>query len=254
MRFRLRPLSTLALTALILHTAALEATAQEESKPLLSEEIRRVLEADGPGAAQRRFDEIFPDEADRYQIDMQAFGKLASGRMQAGDLESAQVLYGMLSTLGQAQAAELMPEVAAAAAAQKEADREAAEASPTPQGPPPELGPARDDLERFAGDYGEPDKQGPGARNLYVGWTCDGYLFMGASWGDAVPWALKSVGETKFEHSGPYRSFTVEFEVDESGQPIALTHDMEDLELPSRLESVPPPWEPECRLVERRGD
>lgn len=42
-------------------------------------------------------------------------------------------------------------------------------------------------------------------------------------------------------------------EVDESGKPIALIHDMDDLGLPSRLESVEPPWEPECLPVERRG-
>jgi hypothetical protein len=248
--------AALAVAIVLFQSTASTGMAQDQRKPLLSEEIRRVLEADGPEAAQRRFDEIFPDQADRFEIDMPAMGQLAADRGQAGDMESLQVIYEMIATLTPAQMAEHAPEVAAAVAAQEEADREAAERAAAERAAREEaatagLGPARDDLERFAGDYGEPDKQGPGARNLFVGWTCDGYLLMGASWGDAAPWQLESVGETKFKHAGPYRSFAAEFELDESGKPIALIHDMDDLGLPSRLESVEPPWEPECLPVER---
>ena len=251
MRPRHGLLRTLALTVLLLQTTAPNVRAQDDSKPLLSEEIRSALEADGPEAAQHRFDEIFPDQADRYEMDMQGLGELAAELIQANDMESVQALYGMIATLSQAQMAEHMPEMAAAAAAEQ-AGREAAGPVQAEQPVAPGPGPARDDVERFAGGYGEPDKQGAAiARNLFVGFTCDGYLLMGASWGGASPWHLTSVGETTFEHSGPYRSFTIEFEVDESGKPIAMIHDIDDLGLPSRLESVEGPWEPECVVVER---
>jgi hypothetical protein len=253
MRLSFAPLATLAAAVSLLLTTASCGAAQDDTKPLLSEEIRNVLEADGPQAAQRRFDEIFPDQADRYEIDMERMVELAMERMQANDMESGQAVSSMVSTLTQAQMAEHMPEVAAAARAQQE-QREAPQQVEAEQSVVTGPGQSRDDLERFVGDYGEPDKQGAGARNLVVGWTCDGYLWMTANWGDASPWHMTSVGETKFEHSGPYVSFKIEFEVDESGNPIAMLHDLDGMGLPSRLQPVESPWgESECLRVERGG-
>lgn len=229
--------------------------AQTDTKRLLSDEIRAVLESDGPEAAKRRFDEIVPDQADRYEFDMQGMSELAMEHMQAGDMQSGQVVYEMVATLTRVQMEEYMPGVAAAARAQQEADREAARQAQANRNEQVKIdrGPARDDLERFAGEYGEPDKQGAGARNLVVGWTCDGYLWLTASWGDASPWHLESVSETKFEHSGPHLAFKIDFEVDDSGAPIAMNHDL-DLGLPNRLRPVESSFgEPECLPVERHG-
>ncbi|MEJ2372188.1 MAG: hypothetical protein P8Y07_15215 [Gemmatimonadales bacterium] len=52
--------AALAVAIVLFQSTASTGMAQDQRKPLLSEEIRRVLEADGPEAAQRRFDEIFP--------------------------------------------------------------------------------------------------------------------------------------------------------------------------------------------------
>ncbi len=176
---------------------------------------------------------------------------LAVERMQASDMQTGQVVYEMIAALMQVQMAEYMPEVAAAARAQQEADREAARQSQTQQPVVTGPGPARDDLKRFAGYYGEPDKQGPTPRNLFALDTCDGYLVAGASWGDAAPWHLTSVGETTFEYADDYRSFTIRFEIDESGKPIAMIHDI-DIGLPNRLEYLKDaPWDEECFMVER---
>lgn len=252
MRWTIPSVST-SLAALLLALVATTPVAPQEGKPLLSEEIRRALDEGGPEAAKRRFDEIVPARQDDYEVDLEGMSGLAMERMSANDMESGQVVMEMVAALGRAQMASYMPETAEAARAQQEADRAAAAsaetAAPTPSGP----GPARDDLKRFAGYYGPPPEEGKGPRNLWALETCDGYLLAGASWGDASPWHLTSVGETRFEYRGPYRSFTIEFEVDGDGTPVAMIHDMEDLDLPARLPYRQPLEDDQCYVVERRG-
>ena len=257
----MRPLSVpirfTASALLILFLSVAAAQAQDSGKPLLSEEIRRVLEADGPEAAQRRFDEIFPVRSDRYEMDMQGMAALASEKLQANDMASAQVVLAMVAAVAQpqaaasqAQAASYTPETTPAAAAdQRERGRArgAQEKRPVHTGP----GQARDDVKRFAGWYGVPGDQQDPPRNLFAQETCDGYLVAGASWGDAEPWHLTSVSETSFEYSSSFGSFTMEFEVDGDGNPVAMIHDIGDLGFPSRLEYLGPLEDGQCFAVER---
>ena len=45
--------------------------ADAQETRLLSAEIRSVLEKDGAGAAKKRFEEIYPDQSDQYEMDLQ---------------------------------------------------------------------------------------------------------------------------------------------------------------------------------------
>jgi len=235
---------------------AVPAATQEQRKPLLSEEIRDTLREDGVEAAQRRFDEIFPAQADRYEIDLPGMMGLL-GTLMGEDPEAGQAVMAMVTTLTQAQMQQHMPEaVAAAEARQRDRDRAAAARegarAESLQSIEERLGPDREDVARFAGYYGEPDKQDrPVPRNIFVVQTCDGRLVTGASWGDASPWHLKTTGDITFTFADQFRSFTMEFEVDDEGKPRALRHDIEDLGLPPTLAYVGALEDARCFPVER---
>jgi len=67
--------------------------------------------------------------------------------------------------------------------------------------PPPRqpgLGTPRDDLDRFLGFYGEPDRDDE-YRVFFVRESCDGYLVAGALWGGASDWWMRSISDTVFE-------------------------------------------------------
>lgn len=94
------------------------------------------------------------------------------------------------------------------------------------------LGVARDDLERFYGVYGSADQPN---RDFFVAAARnnrgegrdipDGYLMVGAMWGDVAPWFMKAVGERRFEQQWVNPAATaliVEFDVDDDGQATAL--------------------------------
>ena len=115
---------------LILMAFASRAEAQDARLPLLSEEIRTVLERDGVEAAQARFDEIFPDQKGEYEIDTQALGELAAEYVKAGDYEAGQAVARMMAEISQEtmMSSGMMPADAAEAA---RAERDRAERKPS---------------------------------------------------------------------------------------------------------------------------
>lgn len=260
------------LAALAVCVLAAPAIAQSE-KPLLSEEIRAVAEEKGMAAAQARFDEIFPSQADAWSIDSQGFAALGNDFMQAGDYQSAEMaLQMMATTMEAAMAGGSMPDAAAfgmspeqaaafeqtmaeqeAAAARYEA--EAAAAEPTAdrnEAPAWDPGPVRDDLERFFGEYGEPG-QGSARRTLFVTRSCDGYLVAGPVWADVSPWFMKSESDNTFTYSDSWTSVRLEFQGAGGATPTAVVHDVEGLPSPApRLGPLPAGWE-KCVPPPERG-
>jgi hypothetical protein len=98
------------------------------------------------------------------------------------------------------------------------------------------LGEPRDDLARFYGVYGDP--LDPNGRNFFVTEAVTppfaeqapqippGYIMIGAMWGDVSPWYMKSLSETRFEQQWVFSGaepMIVEFELNDSGQAIALS-------------------------------
>ena len=111
------------------------------------------------------------------------------------------------------------------------------------------LGEPRDDLERFYGVYGNPDDPN---RTFFVtkavqpAWAeqappiPDGYLMIGAMWGDVSPWAMRSLSETRFEQgwvNPGVEAIVAAFELDADGNPIALTFETMFVEF-GRLERL----------------
>jgi hypothetical protein len=253
----MRPVTTLlvslAAVPLFLLGTGSAGIAQDGKRPLLSEEISRVLGKDGPEAAERHFNEIYPARADRYEIDLNGMAMLAAAQIQANEIAAAEAVFRMVSVLQEGELAKYMPGVAAAAQEEQERDAvqrdgarraEAQETEPTDL----DLGPSRDDLSRFFGEYGDPDGQDrqPVPRNLYIFQTCDGYLVAAPMWADVSPWILTSTGDTSFEHSS-FHTFTMNFEVDEEGNAAALVQEGDDLGTEgSHLQRIKPLEDPTC--------
>jgi hypothetical protein len=108
-----------------------------------------------------------------------------------------------------------------------------------------DFGPARKDLERFHGVYGDPE-QPDSLRKLFVTQSCGGYLVAGAMWGDAQNWWMKSVSDNTFEMSSDFMSLRLEFKLGPDGKARAMAHDLEGMASPlERSGELPEGWE-EC--------
>jgi hypothetical protein len=255
-----------AFVALLLSIAALNVLAQ--AKPLLSEEVRTAWERDGIQAAQRRFNEIVPGQTDAYELDMEGFAELAREGMQSGDAESMQAFSIMMSTLAMQMMGMTpgagpggipgMPDMAAMQAQdeairQRRAEEREAEQAQAAVAAEEEraawtlrvLGSPRDDLDRFVGQYGPPDKQETPRWNLFATVRCDGYLVVGAMAGDGSNWNMRSLSDLVFEtemFGGD--TLTISFAVDPSGSPVSMTHTLKNFgsELLPYLGSLPAEW------------
>lgn len=135
-----------------------------------------------------------------------------------------------------------------------EADAGAGEVRASDQPEEFALGAPRDDLQRFYGVYGDPDNPG---RDFFVAAAelppgsdrelPEGYLMIGAMWGDVAPWYMRSVSDTRFEQQwvGDFgRAKIVEFEPGDGGQAQALTFEtvFDDRGRLQRLSDLPERW------------
>lgn len=252
-----RSLSKASLTTLLscfaLSYLAPPLRAQDALKPLLSEEIRGVMERDGPEAAERRFHEIFPTEKDAWEVDIQGLAALGTGFMQKGDMAAAETVLTMVASITQETMAAgglglpTPPRSTASgssrgtgnASASANASANASATATTSRGP--DLGPARTDLARFVGEYGDDPM-----RRLWIAVGCTGHLVGGTTWGDASPWWLTSLGDTQFSYSDQWQSVEISFETESDGEAVAMQHNVEGLS--GRLSRVPlrEEWGKEC--------
>ncbi|PWE18202.1 hypothetical protein DDZ18_00915 [Marinicauda salina] len=125
-------------------------------------------------------------------------------------------------------------EEAGAEAAEPDTAPETAEASEPAEEAPPEdyaLGEPRADLDRFYGLYQLPDDPN---RRLFVAPADngnpdrpipDGYLMVGAMWGDAANWFMKSLSDTEFEQqwTNGLQPVRVTFMTDADGNAEAMS-------------------------------
>ena len=243
MRIALAPLRTASVFGLLCVLFAVPATAQD--RPLLSAEIRTVLEEDGLEAAQQRFEELYPAQQDQYEPDTNGLFEVAGGYMQAGDMETGQALMEMATVVMSGAAAAYtesmygdMAAMEAAAASASAAEPQAAPAAETQPSEEYDPGPARTDLDRFAGLYADP--AAPDERkSFWVAKGCDGRLVTGATWGDASPWWMTSVSDRVFEYEDSWTKIRMEFEAGSGGSASGMTHDRADI-LPSPLTRIGP--------------
>jgi hypothetical protein len=247
----------------------LPVSAQAQTRPKLSAEIASVLEQEGVEAAQRRFDEIVPARASEYEVDLEGFGELATRSMQSGDMATMQAISEMVGKASQYMTSQMMAggmvmpgvdmgAMRAAEEAQRQADAEAAArasaggsnssggAAPTMRDT---MGEPREDLERFVGQYGDPDAQGDIPRNLFATVRCDGYLVAGATWGDAALWHMRSTSDTDFEMEDNFtgRVIRISFTLGPDGTPQSMAHNVDFIESPLPfLGGLPEEWGTDC--------
>jgi len=221
-------------------------------KPLLSEEIRQVIDTRGTEAARKRFAEIYPSRKDEYTIDMQDFAQLSSEYVQAGNMEAAGVLMEMVTPLMQdimatsmnAQSGALAQQMAAAQRAEeaRQVTNREAEQRLQEEVTDRQRGRSRDDLGRFTGLYGDP-AEGNETRRIWVMVSCDGHLVSGALWGDASPWWMRSAADRVFTYSDSFTSFSMEFETGADGKASRMIHELEFMKSPlERLGPIPDDW------------
>jgi hypothetical protein len=242
MHFAFVPLRAAAVLGFLCLLSSVPASAQEE--PLLSAEIRTVLSEEGLKAAQQRFEELYPAQQDRYEPDAAGMYEIASGYMQAGDMETAEALMEMAATVMTGAAAayteSMYGDMAAmqAEAASTEAAEQDAEAVADEPAVAWDPGPSRADLDRFAGLYSDPAAPDE-RRSFWAAVGCDGRLVTGSTWGDASPWWMRSVSDVVFEYSDSWTEVRMEFEAGPAGPAAGMTHDREDI-LPSPLTRIGP--------------
>jgi hypothetical protein len=237
-------------SAVIVLGGVLVAAAQEQAveKPLLSAAIRKALADGGLEDAQKRFDEIYPAQKDKYELDAPALMLLGADSMKAGDAKTAQAIMQMGMTVLQAEgaapgAAGLMPPPSAMPPG--------APGVPNTQKTEPadrptiDAGPARKDLSRFYGVYGAADSR----RQVFVRETCDGHLQLGAMWGDVAPWTMKSLSDATFEQAFvPSMQTTpplkIVFELGEDGKAHAVRHPLlGEMQTAARAGDLPDGWD-----------
>lgn len=236
--------------------------APAQGKPSLAAEIGAVLEADGIEPAKRRFAEIYPARKDEYEVDVQGMMQVAQGYMQAGNMDAGMAVMEMMGVITQDMASAAMgaynPQMAEMqqrameeqAAAKEQAARDREEEQRVQQRAEAQArGKARDDLDRFAGIYGDPSDRDR-LRTLFVTVSCDGYLVTGPMWADVGPWWMRSAADSVFTYADDWTHLSMEFTG--SGENTRVAHDVEGLESPAeRLGPLPADW-PTCQERPRR--
>ncbi len=207
-------------------------------KPKLTDQLRAAIKSGGPESARKRFKEIYPEHKDDYVIDVQSLIALVSEYMAAGNVEAGQAVAEINAQVSQdymrdslAKAAPGMEEqMKALQQAEKEqaAQAKAEEQRVQAQTDARNHGKPRSDLERFLGLYGDPASN----RQLFVTRSCDGYLVVGAMWGDVAPWWMRSASNTVFTYADSFTNLALEFQVSADGKATSLTHDLEGLASP----------------------
>ncbi len=243
-----RPLVTI-LLAFGLLLAHWPAAAQE--KPLLSQEIRSAIEADGAAGGKARFAEIYPDQASEFEMDSRGLMMMGTEYMQAGNMEAGMAIIEMAQTINMDMMNQAMqqhaPQMLEAQKAAEEAERAAREQSARDREEAARMeqkqleqarGKPRDDLDRFTGLFAHRDDT-QRTRTLFVTRSCDGYLVVGPMWADVGPWWMRSASTTVFTYQDSYQALSVEFSDDGK----SLGHDLDDIASPmEKVDTLPRDW------------
>ncbi|MGD2067770.1 MAG: hypothetical protein PVI57_03730 [Gemmatimonadota bacterium] len=227
-----------------------------QDRPLLSETIREVLEEDGPDAATRRFEEIYPDGLDAYEVDLERMGEMGGEYMAAGDFEEGGAVMSMVAELAQANLLDALPEgMAEAVRAQREgrAEDEAAEADASggSEGAVRSREALPEDVvRRFSGVYADPDEADPDRRFFLAPDPCGGAMMFGAMWGDAANTYLEVESERVLQQPAEWTNpgegsepLRIEATLGPDGRAESLTHNSRWFESPLlRTGDLPEEW------------
>jgi hypothetical protein len=234
-------------------TLSLFDTVSAQDKPLLSDAIQQEIDANGADVAKEKFASMDPNEREQYEVDMEGISKLTNAYLEDGNMEALMAISEITSVFMQDVIAHSMEQYGAEIGAmEKMAEQQEAEqeqermqqeeekASEREQSILERQGQPRDDLDRFKGVYGDP-AEAESTRQLWVNVSCDGYLVVGAMWGDAAPWWMRSESENVFTLEDSFNNIRIEFGTSES---LQMNHNLEFMESPlQRVGDLPEDWD-----------
>jgi hypothetical protein len=231
---------------------SLSAISYSQEKPLLSNAIRKAIDTRGVEGAKKYFKQSYAANKNYYEVDMEGVSKLSNEYVKNNNTAAAGAVMEMaqpylqdyIATHLNGQSEKLIKkqnkEINKNEAAVKESSHHDKSINNS-------QGPARDDLDRFTGIYGDPSEKNE-TRRLWVRTSCDGYLVAGALWGDASPWWLKSESDKVFIYKDSFNDIRMEFAG--SGKDEKMIHNLSFMKSPlQRLGPIPEDWGP---CVERR--
>lgn len=247
------PSKSLSIFLIFFLTLSLFDTVSAQDKPLLSDAIQQEIDANGAETAKEKFASMDPSERKQYNVDMEGISKLTNIYLEDGNMEALMAISEITSVFMQdviAQSMEqygaeidAMEEMADQQEAEREQERMKREEERTrerEQSIIERQGQPRDDLGRFKGVYGDPDDP-ESTRQLWVNVSCDGYLVVGAMWGDAAPWWMRSDSENVFTLEDSFNNIRMEFGTSES---VQMIHNLEFMESPlGRVGALPEDWD-----------
>ena len=217
-------------------------TAQE--KPLLSVAIKKEINTNGIEAAKKHFAKEYKSNKNGYNVDMKGISSLATEYSQAKNYTAASAVMEIASPYMQDMVTSYMgkntQQMMKAEKGLKEKERQdkKLERQKYEKNRIIEFeGEPRKDLERFTGLYGDPAVKDK-TRRFWVAVSCDGYLVIGAMWGDVAPWWMRSVNDKVFTYSDSFNNLRMEFVTDNTGKAIKMIHDIKSMKTP--LERVGP--------------
>ncbi len=232
-------LHTLILTIAISSSLSVAVDARAEDAPVIAPEIGRLIAEDGVPAAQARFKQLLKSDSINIGVEIQALQSLMSAYMQAGNMEAGTAVAQMSSELTMQMFSsggvpgmnmEQLQKMEEAEKAQKKLEREE-EQKLAEQKEQQSRGKSRDDLQRFAGFYGEKGSNDMG-RTVFVAVSCDGYLVAGPMWADISPWWMRPASDLVFSYSDSWTTFSMEFVHDANSGHYTLGNDIDGIASP----------------------
>lgn len=235
---------------ILIFTTSLFNTAEAQDKPLLSTAIQQAIDTDGLEAAKEKFTSMNESDREQYEVDIQGISELTNSYLENGNMEALMAISEISGIFMQDVVAQSMEQYGADFEAmeemseqreaereqermQREQEREVEQQQRILEG----HGQPRDDLDRFKGVYGDPDEP-ESTRKLWVNVSCDRYLVVGAMWGDAAPWWMRSESENVFTLEDSFTNIRMEF------QDNQMTHNLEFMESPlERAGPLPEEWD-----------
>jgi hypothetical protein len=224
-----------------------------QGKVLLSEAIQDELNAKGIESAKKYFAEQFESNKNSYEVDMDGISELSGKYANAGKIELSSAVmeiampfmeYSMSNQMSQSPNEDARKLAGMQEAEKNKQSNSGNTISKKDNEVASNQGKPRDDLERFTGLYGDPADKDKN-RKLWVMVSCDNYLVVGALWGGAAPWWMKSESDKVFTYSDSFTSIEIEFVTDANGKAVKMNHDLSYLKNPlERLEPIPADWEP----------
>ena len=227
-----------------------------QNKTSLADEIKKEIDTQGIETAKKYFADQYKSHNDLYEVDMKAISNLSRDYSKAGNLEAAGAVMTIASPFIKDIVSSNLSKMNVMTKSGEQNDKNEKnnnkrEKLKSKEKVEHDFGKARNDLDHFTGIYGDPNETNK-TRRLWVRKSCDGYLVIGALWGDASPWWMKSESDKVFTYSDSFSNIKIEFVMGNDNKALKMNHDLSFMKTPlERLEPIPDDWDPCIKRTEQ---